>query len=107
MSKKIVLAEKPSVGRDLSRVLDCDKKGNGYFEGKDHIVTWAMGHLVELASPEHYDKEYATWNLSHLPIIPKKMHTQIIKRTSKQFNIVKKLLLRDDVDLVIIATDAG
>jgi DNA topoisomerase-3 len=106
MSKKIVLAEKPSVGRDLSRVLDCDKKGNGYFEGKDHIVTWAMGHLVELASPEHYDKEYATWNLSHLPIIPK-MHTQIIKRTSKQFNIVKKLLLRDDVDLVIIATDAG
>lgn len=107
MSKKIVLAEKPSVGRDLSRVLDCDKKGNGYFEGKDHIVTWAMGHLVELASPEHYDKEYATWNLSHLPIIPKKMHTRIIKRTSKQFNIVKKLLLRDDVDLVIIATDAG
>jgi len=107
MSKKIVLAEKPSVGRDIAKVLKCDKKENGYFEGKTHIVTWAMGHLVELASPEHYDKEYGVWNLSHLPIIPKKMDTQVIKKTSKQFGTVKKLLFRKDVDEIIIATDAG
>ncbi|MBF7095734.1 DNA topoisomerase III [Alkalibacter mobilis] len=107
MSKKLVIAEKPSVGRDIARVLKCGKKENGYFESSDYIVTWAMGHLVELASPEYYDKKYAAWKLDDLPIIPKSMKTSVIKKTGKQFSTIKRLIGRKDVKNVIIATDAG
>lgn len=105
--KTIVLAEKPSVGRELARVLGCTRKLNGYFEGKNYIVTWALGHLVTLADPKDYDAAWARWDLNYLPMIPQKMKMTIIRQTSKQFTVVKKLLTREDAGLLIIATDAG
>ncbi|NTW72866.1 MAG: DNA topoisomerase 3, partial [Eubacteriaceae bacterium] len=107
MNKKLILAEKPSVGRDIARVLKCTTKGEGSIEGNEYIVTWAMGHLVELAAPEKYNERYKSWNLDDLPIMPDKMQLEVISRTSKQFHSVKKLLLRKDVSEIIIATDAG
>lgn len=107
MGKFLVLAEKPSVGRDIGRVLNCNKKGNGYLEGDKYIVTWALGHLVTLADPEMYNQKYKTWNLEDLPMLPKDTKLVVIKQTSKQFNIVKEQMLRKDVDSIIIATDAG
>lgn len=103
----LVLAEKPSVGKDIGKVLNCNKGGNGYVEGKEYIVTWALGHLVTLADPESYDSKYAHWELEHLPIIPKTMKTEVIKQTKKQYGVVKSLLLRSDVKEIVIATDAG
>lgn len=79
MSKTVVLAEKPSVGRDLARVLQCHKKGNGYLEGDQYIVTWALGHLVTLADPEGYGKEFQSWRLEDLPIIPEPLKLVVIK----------------------------
>lgn len=107
MSKSLVLAEKPSVARDIARVLKANKKGDGYFEGNGYIITWALGHLVTLASPEEYDKKYKTWNLEDLPIIPKENKLIVIKGTKKQFYAVKKQMTRGDVGEIIIATDAG
>ncbi|AST93847.1 DNA topoisomerase III [Sutcliffiella cohnii] len=107
MTKKLVLAEKPSVGRDIARVLKCDKKGNGFLEGKDYIVTWALGHLVTHADPESYDDKYKTWKLEDLPMLPERLKLVVIKKTGKQFNAVKSQLVRKDVSEIIIATDAG
>lgn len=107
MSKRLVLAEKPSVGRDIARVLNCTKQGNGYLEGKDYIVTWALGHLVTLADPEAYDVKYKSWNLEDLPMLPKQFKLVVIPKTSKQFKAVKEQMLRKDVSEIIIATDAG
>ena len=105
--KRLVLAEKPSVGRDIARVLGCKKETHSYIEGNDHIVTWALGHLVSLADPEQYGKEYKEWNMDVLPMMPKHWKLTVLKKTSKQFQTVKKLLLRNDIKDVIIATDAG
>ncbi|WP_186431237.1 DNA topoisomerase III [Clostridium sp. BSD9I1] len=107
MNKIVVLAEKPSVGRDLARVLNCNKKGNGYIEGAKYIVTWALGHLVTLADPEAYDDKYKSWKIEDLPMLPKYLKLVVIKQTGKQFNIVKEQLNRKDVSEIIIATDAG
>ena len=107
MKKILVLAEKPSVGRDIARVLNCNKDKNGYIEGNKYIVTWALGHLVTLADPESYGEKYKSWNMEDLPILPQKLKTVVIKKTSKQFNIVKTQLNRDDVEEIVIATDAG
>lgn len=107
MAKRLVLAEKPSVARDIARVLKCDKKGNGYLEGKDYIVTWALGHLVTLADPESYDVKYKSWNLEDLPMLPDHLKLTVIKQSGKQFNAVKSQLTRGDVSEIIIATDAG
>ena len=107
MSKIVVLAEKPSVGRDIAQVLNCHKKGNGFIEGDKYIVTWALGHLVTLADPERYGDKYKTWNIEDLPIIPGQMKTDVIKQSSKQYSAVKTQLLRKDVSEIIIATDAG
>ncbi len=107
MAKSLVLAEKPSVGRDIARVLGCQKKNNGYMEGKDHIVTWALGHLITLAAPEKYNMAYSEWRLEPLPMLPNPFKLEVIKNTSKQFSLVRKLLERNDVDRIIIATDAG
>ena len=101
MSKQLVLAEKPSVGRDIARVLNCTKQGNGYLEGKDYIVTWALGHLVTLADPEAYDVKYKSWNLEDLPMLPKQFKLVVIPKTSKQFKAVKEQMLRKDVDEII------
>ena len=107
MSKILVLAEKPSVGRDLARVLNCKKKGNGFLEGDKYIVTWGMGHLVTLAAPEFYNKEWKDWKMEHLPMLPKHMKLVVIPKTAKQFNAVKSQLTRNDVSEIVIATDAG
>lgn len=107
MEKILVLAEKPSVGRDIARVLGCKNEKNGYIEGQKYIVTWALGHLITLADPEIYDKKYKTWEINDLPILPKDLKTVVIKKTSKQFNIVKAQLNRNDIKEVVIATDAG
>ena len=107
MKKTLVLAEKPSVGRDIARVLECKNDKNGYIEGSKYIVTWALGHLVTLADPENYDQKYKAWNIDELPILPNHLKTVVIKKTSKQFNIVKSQINRDDVKEIVIATDAG
>ena len=107
MSKTVVLAEKPSVGRDIAKVLNCDKKGNGYLEGSQYIVTWALGHLVTHADPETYDEKYKTWRLEDLPMLPPSLKLVVIKQSGKQFQAVKTQLNRSDVKDVIIATDAG
>ena len=105
--KTLVLAEKPSVGRDIGRVLHCTPQGNGFLEGKDYIVTWGLGHLVTLKDPEGYDKKYKEWKMEELPIMPKKLETEVIRQTAKQFQTVKKLVQRQDVKEIVIATDAG
>ncbi|WOA63951.1 DNA topoisomerase III [Bacillus mycoides] len=107
MVKSVVIAEKPSVARDIAKVLKCTKKGNGFLEGDKYIVTWALGHLVTLADPEVYDNKYKTWNLEDLPMLPERMRLVVIKQTGKQFNAVKHQLSRNDVNEVIVATDAG
>lgn len=105
--KTLVLAEKPSVGRDIGRVLHCTSQGNGFLEGKDYIVTWGLGHLVTLKDPEGYDKKYKEWKMEELPIVPKKLETEVIRQTAKQFQTVKKQVQRQDVKEIVIATDAG
>lgn len=105
--KTLVLAEKPSVARDIARVLKCSKKLNGALEGERYIVTWALGHLVTLADPEEYDKKYKEWNMEVLPMMPKKMELVVIKQTAKQYQAVKTQLWRKDVQDIVIATDAG
>ena len=105
--KTLVLAEKPSVGRDIGRVLHCTSQGNGFLEGKDYIVTWGLGHLVTLKDPEGYDKKYKEWKMEELPIVPKKLETEVIRQTVKQFQTVKKQVQRQDVKEIVIATDAG
>ncbi|RNB82877.1 DNA topoisomerase III [Brevibacillus panacihumi] len=107
MSKTLVLAEKPSVGRDIARVLQCSKKGNGYFEGNQYIVTWALGHLVTLADPEVYGQQYSSWRIEDLPIMPSPLRLVIIKESNKQFHAVKQQMKRNDVKEIVIATDAG
>ncbi len=105
--KSLVIAEKPSVGRDIARVLHCNQKGNGFQEGSKYVVTWALGHLVTLADPEEYDKKYTKWEMDTLPIMPKEMKLMVIRQTAKQYQAVKNQLYRKDIQDVIIATDAG
>lgn len=107
MGKTLVLAEKPSVGRDLARVLNCKNEKNGYIEGSNYVVTWALGHLVTLAETESYSNKYKNWDINDLPILPKNLKTVVIKKTSKQFNTVKAQLNRNDIESIVIATDAG
>lgn len=105
--KSLVLAEKPSVARDIARVLNCHKNLSGAIEGSDYVVTWALGHLVTLADPEEYDKKFKEWNMESLPMIPKEWELVVIKQTSKQYQNVKSQLFRKDISEIIIATDAG
>lgn len=107
MSKIVVLAEKPSVAREIARVLKCGKKGNGYLEGEKYIITWALGHLVTLADPEAYDDKYKSWKLEDLPMLPDHLKLVVIKQSGKQYNAVKEQLNRKDVTEIVIATDAG
>ncbi len=107
MSKTLVLAEKPSVARDIARVLNCNKKGNGFIEGNKYVVTWALGHLVTLADPDKYADKYKNWRIEDLPIIPNEFELVVIKQTGKQYNTVKQQMYRKDITEVVIATDAG
>ena len=104
--KQLVLAEKPSVGKELARVLGCTNRGK-YLENDEYVVTWALGHLVTLCPPDYYGAEYRHWTLRNLPILPEKLETMVIDKSKDQFEIVKNLLNREDVEGVIIATDAG
>ncbi|MCE4995331.1 DNA topoisomerase III [Staphylococcus xylosus] len=105
--KSLIIAEKPSVGRDIANTLNINEKRNGYFENNKYIVTWALGHLVTNATPEQYDKNYKEWRLNDLPIIPNKMKTVVISKTRKQFSTVQSLINNKNVKDIIIATDAG
>ncbi|GIN93156.1 DNA topoisomerase III [Siminovitchia terrae] len=105
--KSLVLAEKPSVARDLARVLGCTEKKKHSIEGPQFIITWALGHLIELKMPEDYDKRYKTWKLEDLPIIPEKMDLKVIRQTFPQFKGIEQLAKRKDIKDLIIATDAG
>jgi DNA topoisomerase-3 len=107
MGKILVMAEKPSVGRELARVLGCKQGRDGYIEGSEYIVTWALGHLVTLADPEYYGDKYKKWDLETLPMLPAKLDTVVIKETSRQYNVVKTLLRNPTVSQLVIATDAG
>ena len=109
MGKTLVIAEKPSVGRDLTRALPgAFAKHEGYLESDSHVVTWAVGHLVQLAEPDEYDPKYRKWRMADLPIVPPKFKLVVRdERSQKQMSAVKSLLKRDDVDLVINACDAG
>ncbi len=109
MSKTLIIAEKPSVGRDLARVLPGSfTKGEGYLEGPEHIITWAVGHLVQLADPDEYDAKFKKWRMADLPIVPDQFKLVVRdERSKKQMNVVKRQLGRDDADLVINACDAG
>jgi DNA topoisomerase-3 len=103
----LVIAEKPSVARDIAKVLGCTQKEDGYLTGKDYIVSWALGHLITLAEPEDYDESYKKWDFSHLPIIPREMKMKTIKNTASQFQILKKLMNDKETDSIICATDSG
>lgn len=105
--KSIILAEKPSVAREIARVLKCNNKQKGYIEGPKYIVTWALGHLVTLAEPDDYDAKLKEWRMEDLPMLPKTMKLKVIKQTSHQYRIVRNLMHRSDIKDLIIATDAG
>ncbi|MBY0155850.1 DNA topoisomerase III [Cytobacillus firmus] len=105
--KSLVLAEKPSVAREIARVLGCRQSHKSYMEGDKYIVTWALGHLIELKMPEHYDTKYKNWNLEDLPIIPDQMGLKVMKQTSHQYKAIENLAKRKDIKEIIIATDAG
>ncbi len=103
----VVLAEKPSVGRDIARVLKCNQKGDGYMQGEGYMVTWAFGHLVTLCDPDELDERYKKWRAQDLPIMPEQIPTKVIAKSRQQFNVIKRLLLDKSVDRIICATDAG
>jgi DNA topoisomerase-3 len=105
--KSLVLAEKPSVARDIARVLNCGQKGKGFMEGPNYVVTWALGHLVTLAEPDDYDKNLKQWRMEDLPMLPEKMKLKVIRQTSHQYQVVRGLMQRSDIKDLIIATDAG
>ena len=107
MSYKLVIAEKPSVAQSIAKVIGADKREDGYLEGNGYIVSWCVGHLVELASPEFYDEKYEKWRYEDLPILPSEWNYQIAEATRKQFGILKKLMEREDVTGLVEATDAG
>lgn len=107
MAKTLVLAEKPSVGKEIARVLGCRRALDGGLEGERYVVTWALGHLVELAPPEDYDKTWTKWDLLTLPMLPEQMKTVVIRESSRQFRAVQALMRRGDVSELVIATDSG
>ena len=107
MAKTLVLTEKPSVAKDIARVLGCKRSGNGCIVGDKYIVTWALGHLVTLADPEAYNDKYKSWRMEDLPMLPGRMKLVVIGQTSKQFKAVSSLLSSAEVSDIVIATDAG
>ena len=104
---RVILAEKPSVAQSIAAVLGADQKKNGYLQGENDLVSWCIGHLIELAPPEIYDARYAKWRREDLPIVPSAWESVVSDVTKKQFAVLKDLLNRTDVDEVVCATDAG
>jgi DNA topoisomerase-3 len=109
MSKTLLIAEKPSVGQDLARVLQGPfKKQEGFLEGPEHVITWAVGHLVQLAEPDAYDAKYKSWRMADLPIVPERFKLVVRdERSRKQMTVVGRQLAREDVEVVVNACDAG
>ena len=109
MAKTLVLAEKPSVGRDLTRALPGQfAKHEGYLESDSHVITWAVGHLVQLAEPDEYDAKFKKWRMVDLPIVPDEFRLAIRdERSRKQMTVITRLLQRKDVDEIVNACDAG
>lgn len=107
MSKVLVIAEKPSVGRDIARVLGCREKGDGYISGASHIVTWAVGHLAALCDPEDYNPAWKKWNMDALPIMPEEMQLCAVPSGRSQLAVLRKLLHSPEVGSLICATDSG
>lgn len=105
--KTLVVAEKPSVGRDIARVLKAREKGDGCLVGENYIVSWAIGHLVTLQEPDELDERYAKWRREDLPILPETIPLKVIKNTASQFRILKKLMNDKEVSSIICATDSG
>ena len=105
--KSLIIAEKPSVARDIARVLHCKKGQGGSLEGSSYVVTWGLGHLVTLADPEDYDPKYKEWKMEDLPMMPEQFKLEVIKQTGKQYREVKSQIHRKDIGEIIIATDAG
>ena len=104
---KLVIAEKPSVAQSLAKVIGANQKKDGYLEGNGYIVSWCVGHLIELANPEHYDEKYKKWRKEDLPIFPAPFSYQVTASTKKQYQVLKDLMKRSDVDSLVEATDAG
>ena len=108
MSKKVIIAEKPSVAREFAKVLGINGvNNNGYIESEDYIVTWCVGHLVTMSYPEKYDENMKYWRLNTLPFIPKEFKYEVIDSVKKQFDIVSNILNREDVSLIYVCTDSG
>ena len=107
MGKVLVIAEKPSVARDIAAVLKCGEKGDGFIGGENYIVSWAVGHLVTLCEPDDYDKSLKRWTAGSLPIIPEKMKLKAVRGSKKQLDTLKKLMNAKDTDSIICATDSG
>ena len=104
---KLVIAEKPLVAQSLAKVIGANQKKDGYIEGNDYIVSWCVGHLIELANPEHYDEKYKKWRKEDLPIFPAPFSYQVTASTKKQYQVLKDLMKRSDVESLVEATDAG
>lgn len=104
---KLVLAEKPSVAQSIAKVIGATSRNDGYHEGNGYIVSWCIGHLVELAEPETYDEKYKKWTYDDLPIIPIKWKYEVSSATRKQFGVLKNLMKREDIDSLVCATDVG
>ena len=94
---KLVIAEKPSVAQSLGRVIGADKRQDGYLEGGEYLVSWCVGHLVELSAPERYNERYSKWRLEDLPILPERWLYEVSQTTRKQYQILKSLMERSDV----------
>lgn len=104
---KLVIAEKPSVAGSIAEVLGATKKEDGFLEGNGYVVSWCVGHLVELAQPEAYDESFKKWSYDSLPIIPKEFQYEVKSDVKKQYGVLKKLMARKDIESVVCATDVG
>ncbi len=107
MGKKLIITEKPSVARDIAKVLKCNGRRDGYIEGDSYVITWAVGHLITLSEPEDYNKIYKKWDFKTLPILPETITTKPYEKTVKQLKIITNLVNREDVTSLICATDSG
>ncbi len=107
MGRILVVAEKPSVARDIGRVVGCKNKNEGYIESDKYIVSWALGHLITLCEPEDYDISYKKWSMETLPVMPEEMKLKAVKKTAKQLAVLKKLMNAKEIDFIICATDSG
>ena len=108
MAKRLFIAEKPSVAQEFARILKVNgRRGDGYLESEDTIVTWCVGHLVTMSYPEVYDEALKKWSLDTLPFLPEKFLYEVIPNVKKQFQTVSGLLNREDVDTIYICTDSG